>query len=112
MEQRNSIPLLLTYIGYQILLAIFNIFYNPNIRPFEEYERRRQENERLCRKFGVPFISLEYDNENWCKATQGLTSEPERGRRCDICFEMRLRKVAKYAQEHGFGSDIEGFGQS
>ncbi|WP_340851579.1 type II CAAX endopeptidase family protein [Ligilactobacillus salivarius] len=28
MEQRNSIPLLLTYISYQILLAIFNIFYN------------------------------------------------------------------------------------
>ncbi len=78
------------------------IFYNPNIRPFEEYERRRQENEKLCKKFSVPFVSLEYDNERWCEKTKGLLSEPERGKRCDICFEMRLRKVAKYAQEHGF----------
>ena len=37
------------------------LFYNPNIRPLAEYQKRRDENERLCRKYGVKFIELEYE---------------------------------------------------
>ena len=77
-------------------------FYNPNIRPEQEYRKRADENKRLCALYNVPFIELEYDNERWCKLTAGLENEPERGKRCDVCFYMRLKKVMKYAKENGF----------
>ena len=78
------------------------VFYNPNIRPLAEYEKRRNENKRLCEKYGVDFIELEYDNERWCELTKGLENEPERGKRCSICFYMRLKRVMEYAKENGF----------
>ena len=78
------------------------VFYNPNIRPYEEYEKRREENQRLCKKYGVPFISLEYDNERWCELTKGLENLPERDKRCSICFEMRLKRVMEYAKNNGY----------
>lgn len=78
------------------------VFYNPNIRPYAEYIKRRGENERVCRLYGVPFIELEYDNERWCELTHGLENEPERGKRCSICFYMRLKRVMEYAQANGY----------
>lgn len=80
------------------------VFYNPNIRPFEEYEKRLRENERLCRNYGVEFTDLEYDNERWCTLTSGLENEPERGKRCSVCFYMRLKRVMEYAKTHGFSA--------
>ena len=78
------------------------VFYNPNIRPLAEYEKRRDENKRLCEQYGVEFIELEYDNERWCELTKGLENEPERGRRCSVCFYMRLKRAAQYGKEHHF----------
>lgn len=78
------------------------VFYNPNIRPLAEYVKRMEENKRVCEKYGVQFIELEYDNERWCALTQGLENEPERGKRCDICFYMRLRRTMEYAKEKGY----------
>lgn len=78
------------------------VFYNPNIRPLAEYEKRRDENKRVCEQYGIDFIELEYDNERWCELTKGLENEPERGKRCSICFYMRLKRVMEYAREHGF----------
>ena len=77
------------------------VFYNPNIRPFEEYRHRCEENKRICELYEVPFVELEYDNERWCELVAGLENEPERGKRCDICFEMRLRRVMEYAKLAG-----------
>ena len=78
------------------------VFYNPNIRPEQEYRKRADENKRLCTLYDVPFIELEYDNERWCKLTAGLENEPERGKRCDVCFYMRLKRVMEYAKDNGF----------
>ena len=78
------------------------VFYNPNIRPFAEYEKRRDENKRVCKIYGVPFIELEYDNVRWCELTKGLENEPERGKRCSVCFEMRLKKVMEYALKNDY----------
>lgn len=78
------------------------VFYNPNIRPFAEYIKRRDENKRVCEFYGVPFVELEYDNERWCELTLGLENEPERGKRCSLCFYMRLKRVMNYAKENGF----------
>ena len=78
------------------------VFYNPNIRPLAEYEKRRDENKRVCELYQVPFIELEYDNDRWCDITKGLENEPERGKRCSLCFHMRLKRVMEYAKENGF----------
>lgn len=78
------------------------VFYNPNIRPKEEYDKRCAENKRVCELYAVPFIELEYDNERWCALTKGLEDEPERGKRCSVCFEMRLRRVMEYAKANGY----------
>lgn len=77
-------------------------FYNPNIRPLAEYQKRCAENKRLCTLYGVEFIEFEYDNDRWCELTAGLENEPERGARCSICFYMRLKRVMEYAKTHGF----------
>lgn len=78
------------------------LFYNPNIRPFAEYQKRCLENKRLCEKYGVEFIELEYDNERWCALTKGMEDLPERGARCFVCFAMRLRRAFEYAKANGF----------
>lgn len=78
------------------------LFYNPNIRPEAEYRKRADENKRICELYQVPFIELEYDNERWCLLTEGLENLPERSHRCDICFEMRLKRAFEYAKENGF----------
>jgi predicted adenine nucleotide alpha hydrolase (AANH) superfamily ATPase len=41
------------------------LFYNPNIFPQEEYEKRRDEQVRLCRALGAHFIDLPYEHEVW-----------------------------------------------
>lgn len=78
------------------------VFYNPNIRPLAEYQKRCDENRRICKHYGIPFIELEYDNERWCELTKGLENEPERGSRCSICFYMRLKRVMEYAKQKGY----------
>lgn len=78
------------------------LFCNPNIAPVAEYEKRRAENERVCQLYGVPFVALAYHHAEWLSAVRGLENEPERGRRCDVCFEMRLTQACQYALDNGF----------
>ena len=78
------------------------VFYNPNIHPLEEYQKRLEENKRICNQYNIPFIELEYDNERWCCLTTGLENEPEQGSRCSICFHMRLKRVMEYAASNSF----------
>ena len=77
------------------------VFYNPNIHPYEEYIKRRDEQKMLCYKWGIEFIELEYNVKDWIEATKEYKDEPERGKRCSICFEFRLKKVMEYAKELG-----------
>lgn len=77
-------------------------FYNPNIHPKKEYEQRKEENVRFCEKLDIPFVDADYDTENWFNRIKGLEDEPERGKRCTACFDMRFERTALYAAEHGF----------
>ena len=77
-------------------------FYNPNIHPLQEYEIRKQENITFAQKHNIPFIDADYDKDNWFARTKGLEFEPERGKRCTTCFDMRFERTALYAHEHGF----------
>ncbi|MBE33686.1 hypothetical protein CL647_06325 [bacterium] len=77
-------------------------FYNPNIHPKKEYEIRKQENIRFAQKHNIDFIDADYDTDNWFERTKGQEYEPERGKRCTTCFDMRFERTALYAHEHGF----------
>ncbi len=93
----------------EYLNKYFNItvlYYNPNIYPFEEYEYRKNEQKRLISEMEfenpVSFIDCDYDNNSFNKAVKGLEAEPEGGKRCEKCFELRLNKTAEVAKENGF----------
>jgi len=77
-------------------------FYNPNIHPKEEYEIRKNENIRFARKMNIPFIDADYDRGNWFKRAKGMEWEPERGKRCSMCFDMRFERAALFSAENGF----------
>ena len=77
-------------------------FYNPNIHPRREYELRKDENIAFAEKHNIPFVDCDYDTDNWFARAKGMEWEPERGKRCTMCFDMRFERTALYAHEHGF----------
>jgi predicted adenine nucleotide alpha hydrolase (AANH) superfamily ATPase len=77
-------------------------FCNLNIHPEEEYERRKMEIKNYCEKNKIEFIEEKYNPAEWFLTVKGLEKEPERGRRCLVCFKMRLGKTAELAKEKGF----------
>lgn len=82
----------------QFEVVIF--FYNPNIHPKEEYERRRDSVKNLAEIYDLQFIEREYDNNNWFEKVKGLEKEQEGGVRCPVCFKMRLECAGKIAKEN------------
>jgi len=78
------------------------LYYNPNIEPFEEYYKRKEEQKRLCEILGVGIMDCDYDNESFRKMVLGLESEKEGGFRCFKCYELRLRKTAELAKEFDY----------
>lgn len=76
-------------------------YYNPNIFPREEYEIRKQESKRHAESLGIRWIDGDYDHDGWRAAVCGLEQEPERGRRCELCFYLRLLATARKARELG-----------
>ena len=87
------------------LAPYFNItvlYYNPNIEPFTEYEKRKQEQIRFIKEFNhsnITFLDCDYDNNAFTEAVKGLENEKEGGARCPVCFRVRLEKTARVAKE-------------
>jgi predicted adenine nucleotide alpha hydrolase (AANH) superfamily ATPase len=79
-------------------------FFNPNIFPYEEYLRRKEELIKFCEKQTISFIDDDYAYEKWKKITIGLEHEKERGARCNQCFRFRLEQTAKVAIAKSFSS--------
>ena len=77
-------------------------FYNPNIYPESEYEKRLTEAKKIAAEYGLKIIFEKYDHGAWLKKIKGQEKEPERGERCWICYQDRLERTAKIAQEKGF----------
>ena len=76
-------------------------YFNPNIWPREEYEIRKQESKRHAEGLGLQWIDGDYDHRQWLQGVCGLEQEPERGRRCEQCFTLRLTATAQKARELG-----------
>ncbi|MDH4943507.1 epoxyqueuosine reductase QueH [Sulfurimonas sp. C5] len=76
-------------------------FYDPNIHPYSEYQLRYLDVQRSCKKLGIDLLEGEYDFEAWLDAVRGLEKEPEKGARCEVCFDKRFITSAKKALELG-----------
>lgn len=80
---------------------LVGFFYDPNIHPYSEYRLRLLDVERSCKKLGIELIEGAYDFENWMDAVRGLEKEPEKGSRCEVCFDRRFEVSAHKALELG-----------
>ena len=78
------------------------LYYNPNIED-EEYLRRKTELSRLIKETGwAKEIDCDREKDRYYSAIRGLENEPEGGKRCEVCFELRLEKTAEIAEKLGF----------
>ncbi len=86
--------------------SITVLYYNPNISPKEEYIYRLNEEKRLINEMSfknpVKILDCDYNAEEFFAVVKGLEKEPEGGKRCEKCFDLRLDFTAKTAKENGF----------
>ena len=82
------------------------LYYNPNISPVDEYNKRKQEQIKLIKtintKHKLDFLDCDYDNNLFNLATSGYENYPEGGSRCHICFNLRLEKTAQLAEYYNY----------
>ena len=82
------------------------LYFNPNIQPDEEYNKRAAEFKKLLTfadyKNKVDMVTGEYDPAVFKAVAAPFWGEPEGGRRCRACFELRLGETAKRAKAHGY----------
>ena len=93
----------------EYLSQFFNItvlYYNPNISPKDEYLYRLQEEKRLISEMKfknlVKILDCDYNADEFFTVAKGLEKEPEGGKRCEKCFDLRLDFTAKTAKENKF----------
>lgn len=91
------------------LTPYFNItilYYNPNIEPFEEYEKRKQEEIRFINEYKninqLSIMDCDHENELFHEIAKGLEEVPEGGARCIKCYHLRLDKTAQLAKKNNF----------
>lgn len=80
------------------------LYYNPNIWPSEEYRRRADELHSFIRRLAKPNVCAvedRYEPAEFYAAVSGLEDEPERGRRCTVCYHQRMERAAQWAKENG-----------
>jgi predicted adenine nucleotide alpha hydrolase (AANH) superfamily ATPase len=77
-------------------------FFNPNIFPEEEYLQRLSEVKKFCQSRGIDYIEENYKPKAWLNFVRGYECEPEKGFRCELCFNLRLGKTAEYAKNNGY----------
>lgn len=79
-------------------------YYNPNIYPKEEYQKREEEQQKIISllKDKIGFIKCNYHTNEYYKAISGLEEEKEGGSRCQKCIYLRMEKACKYAKENNY----------
>ena len=89
------------------LIPYFDItvlYYNPNIYPIEEYQKRLEVLKELISKANLPVKLLEvgYNIKEFYEVVKGLEKEKEGGKRCNVCYKLRLEQTALLAQKNKF----------
>ena len=94
----------LEYLSEYFSITVF--YYNPNIFPAKEYEKRVKEQEalieRMPAKHRISFLEGPYEQERFYETAKGLELEPEGGERCFRCYHLRLLEAAQMARAGGF----------
>jgi len=83
--------------GHQVV----GFFYNPNIQPAEEYQRRLETARRVAQELHFPLEVPLYEPEEWLRQAGSLKDEPEGGKRCQVCYRLRLEKTRDYMLDSG-----------
>jgi len=78
---------------------VTGFFYNPNIHPRQEMERRRDALLDYAEKEKLEVVFDDYDERDFFDK---IGDEKEPPARCGICWRMRLERTALYAVRHGF----------
>lgn len=82
------------------------LYYNPNIEPYEEYLKRKEEEIRFIKEFPhtnkIDIMDCDYDNDLFLEMSKGLEMEPERGARCIKCYYLRMNKTAIEAKNNNY----------
>lgn len=117
LQQKGSVPRLLLhaccapcssavleYLSQYFFITL--LYYNPNIAPYEEYEKREAELRRLVSQMHfthpVELLPCSYNGQAFVEAARGLEGEPEGGKRCEACFRLRLEYAAREASRLHF----------
>ncbi len=74
-------------------------WYDPNIQPKKEYNKRLKHFIKVCEIEKVPYIEWPYDVDNFMKEIKWLEKTPERWDKCTNCYDMRMKKTAELAEE-------------
>lgn len=77
-------------------------WYNPNIMPREEHDKRLGELKKVADIFGLPLVIDDYAESDYLTAVKGRENAPEGGERCVVCQTLRIEKTARYASSHSF----------
>ena len=94
------------YLAPHFEITVF--YYNPNIYPKQEFDKRAAEEKRLIEElnreygFGITFVEGSYEPERFFELAKGLENVPEGGERCFRCYEQRLRAAAVLAKAENF----------
>lgn len=80
---------------------IILFFSNSNIYPKEEFYKRLENAKIISRVYSLDLIEDKYDHKAWLKFIKGLEEEPEKGKRCEKCFEFNLTRTAEKAKKLG-----------
>lgn len=81
------------------------LYYNPNIEPIREYEKRKSEQIRLIKELNLPnvrILDIDYDNDTYRDYIKGHEKDKEGGERCHLCYRLRLEKTVKVAKENNY----------
>ena len=81
---------------------VTGFFYNPNIYPEEEHQKRLAAAREVAQRFAITLREGDYEPEVFFDAVRGLEDEPEGGERCTLCYRMRLAVAADHASAGGF----------
>jgi epoxyqueuosine reductase len=94
-----------TTLAAEELMKDYNVsvfFFNPNIFPSDEYDKRLGELRKFSKKMKFSVFEGSYNSYDWLDFIKGHEGDKENGERCRLCFLFRLETAAKFARDEGF----------
>ena len=95
----------LTYLCSHFRVTVY--YANSNIYPSSEYQKRLEELKKVLRIMKeqgneIDLVVAPYENEAYTEKLSPFKDDPEGGRRCFLCYSLRMEESYQYAEDHGF----------